>query len=152
MRNFEKGSEMKRQLSAAAVALVGAATLTVSAVAAVAPGMYKGHLYAGATKLAGSPATVAVAGTKITITVPKFPVKCLAATGAYTQPGPAQKFVWKGTLKGNKVTGNYIDPLGGTGEYFTAKGTFTPATKSFAGTLSFTGHCRGTAAVKAKKA
>jgi hypothetical protein len=143
---------MKRQLPAAAVALVGAATLTVSAIAAVAPGTYKGHLYAGATKIAGSPATVAVAGTKITITVPKFPVKCLAPTGAYTQPGAPQKYVWKGTLKGNKVTGNYINPLGGTGEYHTAKGTFTPATKSFAGTLSFTGHCRGTAAVKAKKA
>lgn len=143
---------MKRQLSAAAVALVGAATLTVSALAAVTPGMYKGHLYAGATMIAGSPATVAVAGTKVTISVPKFPVKCLAATGAYTQPGPPQKYVWKGTLKGNKVTGNYINQLGGTGEYFTAKGTFTAATKSFSGTLSFTGQCRGTAAVKAKKA
>ena len=143
---------MKRRFLAAVVALVGAATLTVAAVAAVAPGTYKGHLYAGATKLAGSPATVAVAGTKITITVPKFPVKCLAPTGAYTQPGSPQKYVWKGTLKGNKVTGNYIDPLGGTGEFYTAKGTFTAATKSFAGTLSFTGQCRGTAAVKAKKA
>ena len=143
---------MKRQLSAAAVALVGAATLTVSAVAAVAPGSYKGHLYTGATKIAGSPATVAVAGTKITISVPKFPVKCLAPTGAYTQPGSPQRYVWKGTLKGNKITGNYINPLGGTGEFYTAKGTFTPATKSFAGTLTFTGHCRGTAAVKAKKA
>jgi hypothetical protein len=50
------------------------------------------------------------------------------------------------------VSGQYINPLGGTGEFFTAKGTFTPATKSFAGTLSFTGHCRGTSAVKAKKA
>jgi len=152
MHNFEKGSKMKRQLSAAAVALVGAATLTVSAMAAVAPGTYKGHLYAGATKIAGSPATVVVAGTKVTITVPKFPVKCLAPTGAYTQPGAPQKYVWKGTLKGTKVSGNYINPLGGTGEFFTAKGTFTPATKSFAGTLSFTGQCRGTAAVKARKA
>ena len=141
---------MKRHVSAAVIALVAALAVTAAAVAAVAPGAYKGNLYTGATKQA--PATVTVAGSKVTITVPKFPVKCLAATGAYTQPGPAQKFVWKGTLKGNKVIGNYIDPLGGTGEYFTAKGTFTPATKSFAGTLSFTGHCRGTAAVKAKKA
>jgi len=141
---------MKRLVSAAAVALVGAAILTASAVAAVAPGTYKGNLYTGATKQA--PATVTVAGSKVTITVPKFPVKCLAATGAYTQPGPPQKYVWKGTLKGNKVSGNYVDPLGGTGEFYSAKGTFTPATKSFAGTLSFTGHCRGTAAVKAKKA
>ena len=140
---------MKR-LSAAAVALVGAATVTVSAMAAVAPGAYKGNVYAGATK--GPAATVTVAGTKVTISVPKFPVKCLAPTGAYTAAGAPQRYVWKGTLKGNKVTGNYINPLGGTGEYFTAKGTFTPATKSFAGTLSFTGQCRGTAAVKAKKA
>jgi len=143
---------MKRHVSAAVIALVAALTLTVAAVAAVAPGTYKGHLYAGATKIGGSPATVAVAGTKITITVPKFPVKCLAPTGAYTQTGAPQKYVWKGTLKGTKVSGNYINPLGGTGEFYTAKGTFTPATKSFAGTLSFTGHCRGTAAVKAKKA
>jgi hypothetical protein len=62
------------------------------------------------------------------------------------------KYVWKGTLKGNKVSGNYINPLGGTGEYFTAKGTFAAATKSFSGTLTFTGMCRGTSAVKAKKA
>jgi len=141
---------MKRHVSAAVIALVAALAVTAAAVAAVAPGAYKGNLYTGATKQA--PATVTVAGSKVTITVPKFPVKCLAATGAYTQPGPAQKFVWKGTLKGNKVSGNYIDPLGGTGEFYAAKGTFTPATKSFAGTLSFTGHCRGTAAVKAKKA
>ena len=141
---------MKRHVSAAVIALVAALAVTAAAVAAVAPGAYKGNLYTGATKQA--PATVTVAGSKVTITVPKFPVKCLAATGAYTQPGPAQKFVWKGTLKGNKVSGNYVDPLGGTGEFYSAKGTFTPATKSFAGTLSFTGHCRGTAAVKAKKA
>ena len=141
---------MKRHVSAAVIALVAALAVTAAAVAAVAPGTYKGNLYTGATKQA--PATVTVAGTKVTISVPKFPVKCLAPTGAYTAPGAPQKYVWKGTLKGNKVTGNYIDPLGGTGEYYTAKGTFTPATKSFAGTLSFTGHCRGTAAVKAKKA
>ena len=99
---------MKRHVSAAVIALVAALAVTAAAVAAVAPGAYKGNLYTGATKQA--PATVTVAGSKVTITVPKFPVKCLAATGAYTQPGPAQKFVWKGTLKGNKVSGNYIDP------------------------------------------
>ena len=140
---------MKRRLSAAAVALVGAATLAVTATAAVAPGTYKGNVYAGATK--GAPATVTVAGPKVTISVPKFPIKCLAPTGAYTQPSAPMKYVFKGTLKGNKVTGNYINPLGGTGEFFTAKGTFTPATKSFAGSLTFTGRCRGTSAVKAKK-
>jgi len=141
---------MKRHVSAAVIALVAALAVTAAAVAAVAPGTYKGNLYTGTTKQA--PATVTVAGTKVTIKVAKFPIKCLAPTGAYTQPSAPQKYVWKGTLRGNKVTGNYINPLGGTGEFYTAKGTFTPATKSFAGTLTFTGHCRGTAAVKAKKA
>jgi hypothetical protein len=141
---------MKRHVSAAVIALIAALAVTAAAVAAVAPGTYKGNVYAGATK--GAAATVVVAGTKVTITVPKFPIKCLAPTGTYTQPSPPTKFVWKGTLKGNKVTGNYINPLGGTGEFFTAKGTFTAATKSFAGTLSFTGQCRGTSSVRAKKA
>jgi hypothetical protein len=140
---------MKR-LSAAVAALAGALVLTAVAAAAVAPGTYKGNLYTGATK--GAAATVVVAGTKVTITVPKFPIKCLAPTGGYTQPSDPTKYVWKGTLKGNKVAGNYINPLGGTGEYFTAKGTFTAATKSFAGTLGFVGRCKGTSAVKAKKA
>ena len=62
------------------------------------------------------------------------------------------KYVFKGTLKGNKLTGNYVDPLGGTGELFTANVTFAPATKSFTGKLSFVGKCKGTATVKAKKA
>jgi hypothetical protein len=139
---------MKRFTAAAAA--LAALTLTAVAFAAVAPGTYKGNLYVGAKK--GAAATVAVAGTKITITVPKFPIKCLAPTGAYTQPTAPMKYVWKGTLKGNKVSGNYVSPVGGTGEYFTAKGTFAAATKSFAGTLSFTGRCRGTSAVKVKKA
>jgi hypothetical protein len=142
---------MKR-LTAAVAALASALTITATAVAAVAPGTYKGHLYTGTKKIASSPATIAVAGTKVTITVPKFPVKCLAPTGSYTQPGSPMKYVFKGALKGDKVSGQYINPLGGTGEFFTAKGTFTPATKSFAGTLSFTGHCRGTSAVRAAKA
>ena len=143
---------MKRHVSAAVIALVTALAVTAAAVAAVAPGTYKGHLYTGATKIAGSPATVAVAGTKITITVPKFPIKCLAPTGAYTQPSAPQKYVWKGTLKGNKVTGNYINPLGGTGEYFTAKLTYAAATKSFTGKIGFVGKCQGTSTLKAKKA
>ncbi len=142
---------MKR-LTAAAAALVGALVLTAAAVAAVAPGAYKGHLYVGAKKIAGSPATVAVAGAKVTITVAKFPIKCLSPMGTYTQASPPTKYVFKGTLKGNAVSGTYVNPLGGTGEYVTAKGKFTPATKSFAGTLSSVGRCKGTSAVKAKKA
>ncbi len=142
---------MKR-LTAAVAGLASALTLTAVAVAAVAPGTYKGHLYAGTSKIASSPATIAVAGMKVTISVPKFPVKCLGPSGGYTQPGSPMKYVFKGVLKGNRVSGQYINPLGGTGEFFTAKGTFTPATKSFAGTLAFTGQCRGTSAVKAKKA
>jgi hypothetical protein len=84
--------------------------------------------------------------------VAKFPIKCLGPSGKYDAASAPMKYEFKGTLKGNKVSGNYVNPLGGTGEFFTAKGTFTPATKTFAGTLSFTGQCRGTAAVKAKKA
>lgn len=141
---------MKR-LTAAVAALAGALVLTAVAAAAVAPGTYKGHLYTGATKLAGSPATIKVAGTKVTITVAKFPIKCQGPSGAFDQASAPTKYVFKGTLKGNAVSGQYIDPLGGTGEYVTAKGKFTPATKSFAGTLSSVGRCKGTSAVKAKK-
>ena len=57
MHNFEKGSHMKRLVSAAVAALVGAAVLAAAAVAAVAPGTYKGNLYTGATK--GAAATPA---------------------------------------------------------------------------------------------
>jgi len=140
---------MKVRFSAA-VAVLAALALTAVATAAVAPGTYKGNVYAGTTK--GAAATVVVAGTKVTITVLKFPIKCLSPSGTYTQVSPPMKYVWQGTLKVNKVAGNYINPLGGTGEYFTAKGTFTAATKSFAGTLGFAGKCRGTSAVKATKA
>jgi hypothetical protein len=143
---------MKRSFSAAAAALVAALTVAAVAVAAVAPGTYKGHLYTGTTKVAAAPATVVVAGTKVTITVPKFPIKCLSASGTYTQPSAPTKYVFKGTLKGNAVAGTYADPLGGTGEYVTAKGTFTPATKSFAGKIAYVGRCKGTSAIRAKKA
>jgi hypothetical protein len=143
----------KRLVSAAAVALVGALLLTVAAVAAVAPGTYKGNLYqANGAKIPNSPATLTVAGTKVTIKAPKFAVKCLAANGTYSTPTAPIKYEFKGTLKGNAVSGTYIPPLGGTGEYFTAKGTFAPATKSFTGKLSFVGKCQGTSTVKAKKA
>jgi hypothetical protein len=142
---------MKR-LSAAAGALAIALVLTAAAVAAVTPGTYKGDLYAGTKKIAKAPATIKVVGKNVTITAPKLPVMCLSAAGTYTQPGSPMKYVFKGTLKGNKLSGTYIDPLGGTGEHFTASVTFAPATKSFAGKLSFVGRCKGTATVKAKKA
>jgi hypothetical protein len=61
------------------------------------------------------------------------------------------KYVFKGKLNGNTVGGTYIDPLGGTGEYFKASGSFAPATKTFTGKLSFVGRCKGTATAKAKK-
>ena len=140
---------MKRLVSAAAVALVGAAILTVSAVAAVAPGTYKGNLYTGATKQA--PATVTVAGTKVTIKVAKFPVKCLGASGKYDLPAAPMKYEFKGTLKGNSVSGTYVPPLGGAGEYFTAKLTYAAATKSFSGKIGFVGKCQGASTLKAKK-
>ena len=135
------------------VALVGAATLTVAAVAAVAPGTYKGSLQlAGGSKLPGGPATVIVAGNKVTIKAPKFTVKCQGPSGEYTVSSAPIKYEFKGTLRGNVVSGNYIPPLGGTGEYFTAKGTFSPATKSFSGKLSFVGKCQGTSTIRAAKA
>ena len=140
-------------VSAAAAALVGVAVLAAAAVAAVAPGTYKGSLYqAGGAKIANAPATITVVGTKVTITAPRLPIKCLAPTGTYTAPSAPTSTIWKGVLKGNAVSGNYIDPLGGTGEYFTAKLTYAAATKSFSGKLGFVGRCQGTSTVKAKKA
>ena len=143
---------MKRHVSAAVIALIAALAVTAAAVAAVAPGTYKGHLYVGATKVASAPATVTVAGSKVTIKVAKFPIMCQGASGKFDMASPPMKYEFKGTLKGNVVSGNYINPLGGTGEYFTAKLTYAAATKSFAGKLSFVGRCKGTSAVKAKKA
>ncbi len=141
---------MKRLVSASVVGLVGALLLTAAAVAAVAPGTYKGNLYTGATKLA--PATVTVAGKKVTIKVAKFPIKCQGASGKFDMASAPMKYEFKGSLKGNAVSGAYVAPLGGTGEYFTAKGTFAPATKSFTGKIGFVGKCRGTSTMKAKKA
>jgi hypothetical protein len=144
---------MKRSILAGVIALVGAATLTAGAVAAVAPGTYKGSLHlASGAKIPGSPATVTVVGKKVTIKAPKFAVKCQGPSGKYDMPSAPIKYQFKGTLKGNAVSGSYIPPLGGTGEYFTVKGTFSPAKKSFTGTLSFVGRCKGTSTIKAKKA
>jgi hypothetical protein len=135
------------------VVVLTAATLTAAAVAAVAPGTYKGSLYlASGAKIPGSAATVKVAGKKVTITAPKFTVKCLDASGEYTMPTAPIKYEFKGTLKGNTVSGNYAPPLGGTGEYFTARGAFAAKTRSFTGKLSFVGRCQGTATLRAKKA
>ena len=141
---------MKRLVSAATAALVGAALFTAVAVAAPAPGTYKGNLYTGATKQ--SPATVTVAGKKVTIKVAKFPIKCLGPSGKFDAASAPMKYEFKGTLKGNVVSGNYINPLGGTGEYFTAKLTYAAATKSFSGKIGFVGRCQGTSTLKAKKA
>lgn len=148
-----KGSFMKRQFLASGIVVVAALSmLTVAAVAAVAPGTYKGSLYqANGVKIANAPATVSVVGTKVTINAPRLPIKCLSASGTYTMPSAPIRYVFKGTLKGNQVNGNYIAPLGGTGEYFVAKGSFFPATKSFVGKLSFRGKCQGTSTVRAKK-
>ncbi|MGZ8782186.1 MAG: hypothetical protein ACXWZB_01665 [Gaiellaceae bacterium] len=141
---------MKRHVLAAVVALVTALALTAVAVAAPAPGTYKGNLYTGATKQA--PATVTVAGKKVTIKVAKFPIKCQGPTGKFDMASAPMKYEFKGTLKGNVVSGNYINPLGGTGEYFTAKLTYSAATKSFTGKIGFVGRCQGTSTLKAKKA
>lgn len=140
---------MKRSMSAAVAGVVGVLVLAGAAVAAVAPGTYKGNLYSGATKLA--PATVTVAGDKVTIKVAKFPIKCQDASGKFSVASAPVKYEFKGTLKGSTVSGTYIPPLGGTGEYFTAKGTFASATRSFSGKLGSVGKCRGTWTVKVKK-
>src|SRR3712207_8494217 len=47
-----------------------------------------------------------------------FRSNCLSPTGTYTQPSAPMKYMFKGTLKGNAVGGQYISPTGGTGEYF----------------------------------
>ena len=143
---------MRRSVLAGVLALIGAATLTASAVAAVAPGTYKGSLYlASGAKIPGSPATVTVVGKKVTIKAPKFAIKCQGPSGKYDMPSAPTRYEFKGTLKGNKVSGNYAPPLGGTGEYYTANGTFSPAKKSFTGKLTFVGRCQGTSMIKAKK-
>jgi hypothetical protein len=135
------------------VVLAALSVLTATAVAAVAPGTYRGSLYqANGVKIANAPATISVIGVKVTINAPRLPIKCLSASGTYTMPSPPVRYVFKGRLKGNEVSGTYIPPLGGTGEYFVAKGRFVPATKSFVGKLSFMGRCQGTSTVKAKKA
>ena len=123
--------------------------LTAAAVAAPAPGTYKGNLYAGAKK--GAAGTVKVAGTKVTIKVAKFPIKCQGPSGKFDMASAPMKYEYKGTLKGNSVSGTYISPLGGTGEYFTAKLTYSAASKSFSGKIGFVGRCQGTSTLKAKK-
>ena len=100
----------------------------------------------------GTLTKVDLEGKKVTIKAPKFAIKCQGPSGKYDMPSAPIKYQFKGTLKGNAVSGSYIPPLGGTGEYFTAKGTFSPAKKSFTGTLSFVGRCKGTSTIKAKKA
>lgn len=141
---------MKMKVVVSAVLVVAALSVTVAALAAV-PGTYRGSLYQAGVKVANAPATVSVVGTKVTITAPRLPVMCLSASGAYDMPSAPVRYVFKGTRKGNQVNGKYISPLGGTGEYFVAKGRFIPATKSFLGTLSFMGKCQGTSTVRVKK-
>ena len=141
---------MKRLVYAAVTALLGTAVLAVAAVAAPAPGTYKGNLYAGAKK--GAPGTVTLAGKKVTIKVAKFPIKCQGPSGKFDTPTAPIKYEFKGTLKGNSVSGTYIDPLGGTVEYTTAKLTYAAATKSFTGKIGRVGKCQGTSTLKAKKA
>jgi hypothetical protein len=145
---------MKRPVVASAALVVAALSVfTVAAVAAVPPGIYKGSLYqTSGTKVANAPATVSVVGTKVTINAPRLPINCLSASGTYTMPSAPMRYIFKGSLKGNLVSGNYVAPLGGTGEYFVAKGRFYPATKSFVGKLGFMGKCQGTSTVRAKKA
>ena len=141
---------MKRLVYAATVAVLFAAVLAVAAVAAPSPGTYKGNIYAGTKK--GAAGSVKVAGTKVTIKVAKFPCKRQGPSGKFDTPSAPGPYEYKGTLKGNSVSGTYIDPLGGTGEYTTAKLTYSAATKSFTGKIGRVGYCRGTSTLKVKKA
>src|SRR5687768_7953080 len=145
---------MKRQVLTLGVAAVAVLSLlTAAAVAAVAPGKYKGSLYqANGKPVANAPVTISVVGKKVTINAPRLPIMCQSPSGKFDMPSPPTKYVFKGTLKGNALSGNYVPPLGGTGEYFVAKGSFAPATKTFVGKLSFVGRCKGTSTVRAKKA
>ena len=139
-----------KKVVASVILVLAALSVTVAAVAAV-PGTYKGSLYQAGVKVANAPATVSVVGTRVTINAPRLPVMCLSPSGTYDLPSAPIRYVFKGTRKGNQVNGKSIAPLGGTGEYFVAKGRFVPATKSFVGTLSFMGKCQGTSTVRAKK-
>lgn len=110
------------------------------------------YLASGA-KIANAPATISVVGIKVTIKAPRLPAKGLSPSGTYRVPRAPIAYEFKGTLKGKTVSGNYAPPLGGTGEYFVAKGTFFPATKTFVGKLSVvTRGYQGTSTVRAKKA
>ncbi len=148
---------MKRQIltlgAAAVAALCVLSAAAVAAVDAVTPGKYKGSLYqANGKQVANAPVTISVVGKKVTINAPRLPIMCQSPSGKFDMPSAPTKYVFKGTLKGNAVSGNYVPPLGGTGEYFVAKGSFAPATKAFVGKLSFVGRCKGTSTVRAKKA
>ena len=119
--------------------------------AALRQGRTRGPALASGAKIPGSQATVTVAGKKVTIKAKKFAIKCQGPSGKYDMPSAPIKYEFKGTLKGNAVSGSYIPPLGGTGEFFTAKGTFSPAKKSFTGKLSFVAGA-GTSTIKDTKA
>jgi hypothetical protein len=140
---------MKRLVHTAVAAVLAAGVLAAPAAAAPAPGTYKGNVYAGAKK--GAAGSVTVSGKKVTIKVAKFPIKCQGPSGKFDMASDPMKYEYKGTLKGNSVSGTYISPLGGTGEYFTAKLTYSASTKSFSGKIGFVGRCKGTSTLKAKK-
>ncbi len=66
---------VRTSLSSGAVVIAALSVLTANAVAAVAPGTYKGSLYqATGVKIANAPATISVIGTKVTINAPRLPI------------------------------------------------------------------------------
>ena len=140
---------MKRLICAMVVTVLGTAAFAPAALAAPAPGTYKGNIYAGAKK--GAAGTVKVTGTKVTIKVAKFPIKCQGPSGKFDMASAPLAYEYKGTLKGNSVSGTYISPVGGTGEYFTAKIAYSAATRSFSGKIGFVGRCKGSSTLRAKK-
>lgn len=145
---------MNRRLLAAAAAVVAVAcTWTAAAAAAVPPGTYKGSLYLpSGAKIAGAPVTLTIVASKLTIKAPKLPIKCRDAAGGYSQPSDPIAYEYRATMRTNTISGPYISPLAGSGEFFLATVVYASDTRSFSGKLAFSGKCKGSASFRATKA
>ena len=129
------------------------ASLTTVAFAAVPSGTYRGSLYKvdNGSKMTNAPATVKVAGKRVTISAPKFPTFCpnFDAGVGTVEITSAQ---YKGTIKGSKVkgektfrNGNFVVKMDGR---FTGRKFVGDLTVNSSGA---TGGCGGTYTVRAKR-
>lgn len=142
---------MTRSIVALTIALT--ASLTTVAVAAVPSGTYRGSLHKvdNGPKMTNAPATVKVAGKKVTVSAPKFATFCPnfdAGIGTIE----VTSVQYKGKIKGSKVKGEQTFRNGN----FVVKvdGRFTG--RKFVGDLTVnssgaTGGCGGTYTVRAKR-